>query len=179
MRIAEEVRERFLQEHSGQNCTSPVCFYFYLLSFSLLSPHPTESDKFDPRDLQRVRTDLEYVAKFTRQQRGNHDNIINQMVRVYRLTKSNFLSSLFSVCLSPLSLSKVESLKWRHSFGVNGKPLHLLSSHTHHTYSCANVCADIQFEDIEDYLWRSGMAFNHGIDKQGHHIGQQKLCLLD
>ena len=39
-----------------------------------------ESDEFDPRDLQRVRSDLELVAKFARQQRGDHDNALKQMV---------------------------------------------------------------------------------------------------
>ena len=41
-----------------------------------------DSDQFDPRDLQKVRNDLEYVAKFVRQQRGNHDNAINNMVKM-------------------------------------------------------------------------------------------------
>ena len=40
---------------------------------------------------------------------------------------------------------------------------------------CVCVCSDIQFEDIEDYLWRSGMAYNHGIDKQGHNIGEPHI----
>lgn len=41
----------------------------------------SESETFDPRDLNRVKNDLEFVAKFIRQQRGNPDNSINQMVR--------------------------------------------------------------------------------------------------
>ena len=30
---------------------------------------------------------------------------------------------------------------------------------------------DIHYEDIEENFWRSGMAYNHGMDKNGNHIG--------
>lgn len=53
------------------------------VSYIVLSLGYSESEKFDPRDLQRVKNDLEFVAKFIRQQRGNRDNAINQMVRDY------------------------------------------------------------------------------------------------
>ena len=29
---------------------------------------------------------------------------------------------------------------------------------------------DIKFEEIDEALWRSGMAMNHGFDKNGHNV---------
>ena len=37
--------------------------------------------------------------------------------------------------------------------------------------------ADIRFEDIDDNLWRMGMAYNHGRDKKGNYIGKTSLSL--
>ena len=36
-----------------------------------------------------------------------------------------------------------------------------------------SVCADIKISEIDESLWKMGMAYNHGYDKQGNHIGKQ------
>ena len=35
------------------------------------------------------------------------------------------------------------------------------------------MCADIKISEIDESLWKMGMAYNHGYDKQGNHIGKQ------
>ena len=45
------------------------------------------------------------------------------------------------------------------------------------TLTCASyslcVCKDIKISEIDESLWKMGMAYNHGYDKQGNHIGKQ------
>lgn len=36
-----------------------------------------------------------------------------------------------------------------------------------------SVCADIKISEIDESLWKMGMAYNHGQDKQGNHIGKE------
>ena len=35
------------------------------------------------------------------------------------------------------------------------------------------VYTDIKISEIDESLWKMGMAYNHGYDKQGNHIGKQ------
>ena len=107
-----------------------------------------------------MRRDLEYVAKFTRQQRCNHDNSINQMVIRIREKSLSFQPPL--------------SFRSNHFDGERALASTVCTFSTGTDMLCVCVCvcvADIQFEDIEDYMWRSGMAYNHGIDKKGNNIG--------
>ena len=36
-----------------------------------------------------------------------------------------------------------------------------------------SVCSDIKLSEIDESLWKMGMAYNHGQDKQGNHIGKE------
>ena len=38
--------------------------------------------------------------------------------------------------------------------------------------TCAVTPADIKYEDIDESLWKSGMALNHGEDREGNPVGK-------
>ena len=38
------------------------------------------------------------------------------------------------------------------------------------TRVCAVTSADIRYEDIDESMWKMGMAYNRGVDKNGNHI---------
>ena len=70
-----------------------------------------ESDEFDPRDLQRMRNDLEFVTKFARQQRGDPDNTLKQMV-----SNSSCQCVLYECSSHELfigSVTEMETFIWR------------------------------------------------------------------
>ena len=88
--VAEQLQERFLKEYAGQATPTPSRLPPSLGWSALPSLHlppqsvplscPTGSEEVDSRDLQRVRTDTGFVAKYARQQGGNLDNAFNQLV---------------------------------------------------------------------------------------------------
>ena len=36
---------------------------------------------------------------------------------------------------------------------------------------CAFSCADIHYEEIDESLWKMGLAYNRGVDRNDNHIG--------
>ena len=83
-----------------------------------------------------------------------------------QLTHTCTLSAVF---VTP----QVGAMKWRKSVGLNGKQGSCLGTLRHVSLT---RCADIKFEEIDEELWRSGMAQNHGLDRDGNNISMFILC---
>ena len=49
-----------------------------------------------------------------------------------------------------------------------------LVHNSHQLNQCCHLIADIQLTEIDESLWKMGMAYNRGYDKQGNHVGKME-----
>ena len=75
---------------------------------------------FDSRDIHRVQTDTEYVAKFVRQVGGDENKAYNMLVCFLCLCVCVSVYVLLCIYVYLLCTVQVEAMKWRKSFGANG-----------------------------------------------------------
>ena len=70
--------------------------------------------------------------------------------------------------LDQLKLSRKRTFHHFKSTGATEKSLHSY-------LSLFVIIIDIKYEDIDENLWKSGMAMNHGEDREGNPIGKLSL----